>query len=110
MLVTELPRRQSQLKTPSDGHRSRQTGFDGATYIKSARRFRLAHVFWFRVRVPTCFGFERRALMQTAAGISRKWSLVLGLIVVTIAMFAGPQVWAASDSRDAVVKIVTQIQ
>lgn len=48
--------------------------------------------------------------MRTADEISRRWSLVLGIAVGMIALFAGPRVSAASDHRDAVVKIVTQIQ
>jgi hypothetical protein len=48
--------------------------------------------------------------MRTAAGISRKLSVAFGLIAVMIATLAGPRGLAASDGRDAVVKIVTQIQ
>ena len=49
--------------------------------------------------------------MRTVAeGISRKRGLALGFIAGTMAMIAGPRVLAASGARDAVVKIVAQVQ
>ena len=44
---------------------------------------------------------------KAAAGITRRWGVLLGLMV---AMIAGPRVLAASGARDAVVKIVAQVQ
>ncbi len=46
-------------------------------------------------------------MQKVAAGISREWSVLLGLIVV---MSASPRILAASQAHDAVVKIVVQIQ
>jgi hypothetical protein len=52
--------------------------------------------------------------MQTAAaGISRKWNLVVGFavaLVAVIAATAGSGVVAASQARDAVVKLVMQVE
>jgi len=44
---------------------------------------------------------------KAAAGITRRWGVLLGLMVV---MIASPRVLAASQAHDAVVKIVAQIQ
>ena len=46
-------------------------------------------------------------MQKLSAGISRKSSVLLGLIV---AMIATPRILAASQARDAAVKIVAQIQ
>jgi hypothetical protein len=49
-------------------------------------------------------------MRTVAAGISRKWGLVLAFMAGILAVIAGPRALGASEARDAVVKIVVQIQ